>query len=115
MCLETAREAVHAEKPTSTKTPHETAQAGKFTPAEKNRENKKRKNEDRRQSLKANNKKANSPDQRVPRPYLSKYTNFTDLTGSREEVFLATEQIGVYKRSDPLPGDRSRRNQNKCC
>ena len=62
-----------------------------------------------------NNNKAKSPDRRVPRPPSSKYTNFTDLTGSHKEVFLATEQIGIYKRLDPLRGDHSKRNQNKYC
>ena len=89
MCLETAREAVHVGKPTPTETPHEAGQAGKSTPTEKSRENKKRKSGDHRQSLEVNNKKAKSPDQKVPRPPPSKYTNFTDLTRSREEVFLA--------------------------
>ena len=60
-----------------------------------------------------NKKKAKSLDQRVPRPPLNKYTNFTDLTRSREEVFLATEQTGIYKRPDLLQGDHSKRNQNK--
>ena len=46
---------------------------------------------------------------------MSKYTNFTNLTRSGEEVFLATEQTGVYKRPTPLQGDRSRRNQKKDC
>ena len=58
---------------------------------------------------------AKSLDQRVPRPLPSKYTNFTNLTRSREEVFLATEQTSVYKRPDLLRGDRSKRNQNKYC
>ena len=82
--------------------PRETVQAGKSTSAENNEENKKHKSGDRRRSPDANNKKAKSPDQRVPRPSLSKYTNFTDLTSSRDEVFLATEQTGVYKQTDPL-------------
>ena len=115
MCLETAREAVHARKPAPIETPCEITQAGKSTPAKKSRKNKKRKNGDRRWSLDVNNKKAKSPDQRIPRPSLSKYTKFTDLIWSREEVFLATEQTGVYKRPDLLWGDRSIRNQNKYC
>ena len=32
-----------------------------------------------------------------PEPPSSKYNNFTDLTRSREDVFLATEHTGVYK------------------
>ena len=100
--LETALEAVHAGKSTLTETPHETALVGKSTPAEKGGENKKRENGDLRWSLEANNKKARSPNQRVPRPRPRKYTNFIDLTSSLEEVFLAIEQKGVYKRSDPL-------------
>ena len=47
MRLETARDAVHAGKPTPTGTLRETAPAEKSTPAEKNKENKKRKNGDR--------------------------------------------------------------------
>ena len=113
MHLETAREEVHVEKSTPSETLRETAQAGKSAPVEKNEENKKRKNGDRRRSPDANHKQAKSPDQRVSRPLPSKYTNFTDLTRSNEVVFLATEQIGVYKRPDLLQGDRSKRNQNK--
>ena len=41
------------------------------------------------------------------------YTNFTELTSSREEVFLASEQTCVFKRLDLLRGDRSKRNQSK--
>ena len=106
---------VHAGKPTPTETPHETGQVGKSTPAEKSGKNKKHKSGNHRWSQEANNKKAKSPDQRVPRPPSSKYTNFTDLTGSREEVLLATEQTSVYKRPDSLQGDCSNRNQNKYC
>ena len=113
MHLETAREAVHAGKFTPSETPHEAAQAGKPTPAEKSKESKKRKNRDHQRSLETNNKKAKSLDQRVPRPPSSKYTNFTKLTGSHEEDLLATEQTGVFKRPDPLLGDRSKRNQSK--
>ena len=46
-------------------------------------------------------------------PIPSKYTNFINLTGSREEVFLAIEQTGIYKQPNSLRGDRSKRNQNK--
>ena len=107
---ETALEAVHASKSTPFKTPRETVQTGKSTPTEKSEESK---NGDCRRSPETNNNKAKSPDQKVPRPHLSKYTNFTDLIGSREEVFLATEQTGVFKWPDPLREDRSKRNQNK--
>ena len=102
MHLETAREAIHAKKPTPIDTLRATAQAGKSTPIEKSRENKKCKNGDRHQSLESNNKKAKSSNQRVLKPSLSKYTTFTDLTGSIKEVILATEQIGIYKRPDLL-------------
>ena len=44
---ETAREVVHAGKSILTETPLDTAQAGKSTSAEKNKENKKRKSGDR--------------------------------------------------------------------
>ena len=49
------------------------------------------------------------------RPPPSKYNNFTDLTRSHEDVFLATEHTGVYKQSDSMRRDRSKRNQNKYC
>ena len=49
------------------------------------------------------------------RPPIRKYNNFTDLTRSREDVFLATEHTGVYKRPSSMRGDRSKRNQNKYC
>ena len=78
MRLETAREAVHTKKSTPLETPRETVQARKSTPVKKNGENKKHKNGDPRRSPEVNNKKA-------------KYTNFTNLTGSCEEVFLAIE------------------------
>ena len=81
--------------------------------AEKNRDNKKHKSGDRRWSLDAHQKKVKSPNQRVPRPHLSKYNNFTDLTRSREDVFLAIEHTSVYKRPDSMWRDRSKRNQNK--
>ena len=115
MRLETAWETVHAGKSTPSETPHETTQAGKSTPTEKNRENKKRKSRDHRISLDANNKKGKNPDQRVLRPHMSKYNNFTDLIRSRENVFLAIEHTSVYKQPDLLRGDRSKRNQNKYC
>ena len=110
MRLEIAREVVHTGKYIPSETPGETTQVGKSTPAEKNGENKKRKSEDRRRSPDANNKKAKRPDQRFPRPPLSKYNNFTDLTRSREDVFLATEHTCIYKRHDLLRRDRSKRN-----
>ena len=44
MCLETAREVVHAGKPTPMKTSREIAQAGNSVPAKKNGKNKKHKN-----------------------------------------------------------------------
>ena len=111
MHLETAREAFHAKMSTPSETPRETVQAGKSTLAEKSGENKGCKNGDSQGSPKVNNKKAKSPDQRVPRPPPSKYTNFIDLTSSCEEVFLATKQTSVYKRRlDPLRGDHSKRN-----
>ena len=109
------REAVNTRKPAPKETPPETAPTRKSTLTEKGKENKKHKNEDHRRSLEANNKKAKSLDQRVPRPLPSKYTKFTDLPRSREEVFLATEQTCVYKLLDPLQGYHSNRNQNKYC
>ena len=114
MHLETAREAVHTRRLTPVEASHEIALAGKSTSTEKNRDNKKQKSGDRRRSLDAHQKKAKSPDQRVPRPLLSKYNNFTDLTRSHVDVFLAMEHTGVYKRPDSMRGDCSKRNQNKC-
>ena len=77
ICLETAREAV---------------QAGKPTCSEKSNDNdKKQKNRDRRPSLEKTNKKAKAPDLRVPRPPPGKFKNYTDLISSREDIFLATE------------------------
>ena len=80
--------------------------------AEKNGDSKKRKSGDRRWSPDEHNKEAKSPNQRVPIPPLSKYNNFTDLNRSCEDVFLATEHTGVYKRPDSLWGDFLKRNQN---
>ena len=115
MHLETAREVVHSERSTLVETPCETAPAGKSTSTEKNGDNKKRKGGERRRSPDAHQKNAKSLDQRVLRPYSNKYNNFTDLTRSREDVFLAAEHTGVYKRLDSMRGDRSKRNQNKYC
>ena len=99
--LETAREAI---------------QARKLAPAEKSGDNgKKQKNRDRHPSPEKTNKKSKVPDLRVPRPPPSKFTNYTDLVSSREDVFMAAEQTGVFKRPDLLRGDRSKRNQNKYC
>ena len=99
MCLETAREAV---------------QVGKSTPSEKNNDNNKKwKNGDRCPSSDKTNKKAKAPDLRVLRPPHGKFTKYTDLVASRDDVFLAAEQSGVFKRSDPLRGDRSKRKHNK--
>ena len=101
MCLEIFREAI---------------QAGKPAPAEKNNDNgKKRKNGDCHPSLEKTNKKPKAPNQRVPRPPPSKLTNYTNLVSSREDVFMAIEKIGIFKRPDPLHGDHSKRNQNKYC
>ena len=115
MRLETAWEAIFAGRSVLTKAPLEDARAEKSTTAEKNEDNKKRKSGDRQRSPDVHKKKAKSPDQRVMRPPLSKYNNFTDLTRSREDVFLATEYTGVYKRPDSMWGDHSKRNQNKYC
>ena len=96
MLFETAREAI---------------QAGKLAPAEKNNDNgKKRKNEDRHLSPEKTNKKPKAPNQKVPRPPPNKFTNYTDLVSSREDVFIAAEQTGVFKRPNPLHGDCSKRN-----
>ena len=102
MRLGTAREAIRAEK---------------STPVEKNNDNgkKKKKNRDRRPSPKKMNKKPKAPDHRVPRPSPRKFTNYTDLVSSQQDVFMATEQTRVFNRLDPLRGDRSKRNQNKYC
>ena len=102
MCFKTARETVHAGKFVLSKTPRKAPQAGKPAPAKKSEESKKHKNVDRQRSPETNNKKTESPNQMVPRPPLSRYTNFTELTSSREELFLATEQTDVFKRPDPL-------------
>ena len=53
MRLETAREAVHADKSTPIEIPREVAPTGKFESAEKNGDNKKRKSGDHRLSLDA--------------------------------------------------------------
>ena len=101
MRLETAREAI---------------QAGKSTPAEKNNYNgKKLKNGDRHPSPNKVNKKSKAPDLRVMQPPPSKFTNYTDLVSSCEEVFMTAKQTEVFKRPNPLHGDRSKRNQNKYC
>ena len=113
MCLETAWEAVNAGRSVPAEALHEGVQVGKSITTEKNEDNKKRKSGDLRWSPSAHKKKAKSPDQRVLRPPLSKYNNFTDLIRSREDVFLATEHTGVYKRPDLMQGDCSKRNQNK--
>ena len=115
MRLETAREVVHAGRSTLEKAQREVALSGKFEPTEKNGDNKKRKNRDRRRSPDAHQKKAKSSDQRVTRPPLRKYNNFTDLTRSCKDVFLAIEHTGVYKGLDMMRGDRSKSNQNKYC
>ena len=73
-------------------TAREVAQASKSTPSEKNNDNSnKQKNGDRRPSLDKTNKKAKTPDRRVLRPPLGKFTNYTDLVASWEDIFLATE------------------------
>ena len=101
MCLETARE---------------TIQARKLAPAEKSNDNgKKRKNGDYHPSPDKANKKSKALDLRVLRPPPSKFTNYIDLALSRKDVFMVVEQTGVFKRPDPLRGDRSKRNQNKYC
>ena len=78
--------------------------------AENNRDNKKSKSRYRRRSPDAHQKKVKSLDQRVLRPPPSKYNNFTNLTRLHEDVFLATEHTGVYKRPDLMRGDRSKKN-----
>ena len=101
MRLETAREAV---------------QAGKPTPSEKNNDNDKtQKNGDCHSSLEKTNKKAKDPDSRVSRPPPRKFTNYTDLVSSQEDVFMAIEHIGLFNWPDSLRGDRSKKNQNKHC
>ena len=95
-------------------TGREAIQAGKPAPAEKNNDNgKKRKNGYRHPSLEKTNKKPKAPDQIVPRPLPSKFTNYTDLVSSRKDIFMAGEPTGVFKLPDPLRGEHSKRNQNK--
>ena len=113
MRLETAQEVVLTGRFISAEAQREDAQEGKSVTTEKKKDNKKRKSGDHRRFLDAHKKKAKSPDQRVPRPSPSKYNNFTNLTRSREDVFLATEKTGVYKRPDSMRGDCSKRNLNK--
>ena len=113
MRLETALEGINAMRSVPAEAPREWAQVGKSATTEKNEDNKKRKSGYHRRSPDMDKKKAKSPDQRVPRPPLSKYNNFTDLTRSREDVFLAIEHTGIYKRPDSIWGDRSKMNQNK--
>ena len=92
----------------------EAIQAGKPAPSEKNNDNgKKRKNGDRHPSPEKTNNKPKAPYQRVPRPPPSKFTNYTNLVSSQEDDFMATEQTWLFKRLDPLRGDRSKRNHNK--
>ena len=101
MRLETAREAI---------------QAGKSAPAKKSNDNgKKWKNGDCHPSPDKANKKSKAPDLRVQRPPPNKFTNYTDLVSSREDVFMAAEHTGMFKRPDPLRGDCFKRNQNKYC
>ena len=88
MRLETAREAIQV------------------APEKSNDNDKKRKNGDRHPSPEKANKKSKALDLRVPRSPHSKFTNYTDLVSSREDVFMATEQTRVFKRPDPLHGDR---------
>ena len=94
----------------------EAIQTGKSNPSEKSNDNgKKRKSEDRRPSPEKMNKKAKALDQIVPRPPPSKFTNYTDLVSSREDIFMAAEQMRVFKWLDPLRGDCSKRNHNNYC
>ena len=88
----------------------EVAPSGKYASAEKNGDNKKCKSGDSRRSLDAHQKKAKSPDQWVTRPPSSKYNNFTDLTRSREDVFLATDNMRVYKWPNTMRGDHLKIN-----
>ena len=115
MRLEIAREAVNAGRFVPVEAPREGAQARKSATVERNEDNKKHKNGDRQQSPDVSKKKVKSPNQRVPRTPPSKYNNFTDLTKSVEDVFLAIEHTSVYKRPDSMRGDHSKRNQNKYC
>ena len=74
-------------------TTREAMQAKKSIPSEKNNDNsKKQKNRDRCPFPNKMNKKAKAPDLRVPQPPPDKFTNYTNMVSSREDVFLATEQ-----------------------
>ena len=92
---------------------HEDAQVKKSATAEKSEDNKKSKSGYHQRSLDGHKKKAKTPDQRVARTPPRKYNNFIDLTRSREDVFLATEHTGVYKRPDSMREDHLKRNQKK--
>ena len=89
MRLETAREVVLVWRSTPVKASQEIAPTRKTQFSENNRDNKKRKNGDCRRSPDAHQKKAKSPDQSFIRSPPRKYNNFSDLTRSREDVFLA--------------------------
>ena len=82
----------HTNKIMQSETAREAIKAGKFTPSEKSNDNKKKwKNRDCRPSLEKTYKKAKAHDQRVPRPPPDKFTNYTYLISSREDVFMAAE------------------------
>ena len=82
-----------ADKNMHLETTREAVQIGKSTPSEKNNDNsKKQKNGDHRSYLKKTNKKAKAPNLRVSWPPSNKFTNYTDLVSSREELFMAAEK-----------------------
>ena len=92
MCLETTGEAI---------------QAGKPAPAKKNNDNgKKQKNGDHRPSLEKTNKKPKAPNQRVPRPPPSKFTNYTDMISSWPQSKLGYSSSLTYCVETALRGTR---------
>ena len=72
MHLENTQEAVLVRRSVLVEAPREDAQVEKPVTTGKREDNKKRKSGDRQRSPDEHEKKAKSPDQRVPRPPLSK-------------------------------------------
>ena len=71
---------------------HEAVQAGKPTPSKNSNDNgKKRKNRDRRPSPEKTNKKVKASNLRVTQPPSGKFTNYTNLVSSWEDIFMAAE------------------------
>ena len=62
-----------------------------------------------------NEKKAKSGSNDKPTKYEPRFTNYTTLSATRAEIYLASHQEVPYRRPPPIKKEMSKRDKNKFC